>query len=77
MEQFIGSSKHFFRLDGQQSRLRCCIAFMVQAARRAAQYFEFSPEWPVAAGVGGSIESHHGPAKSAGQVQRASISGNY
>jgi hypothetical protein len=34
------------------------------------------PKGPVAAGVGGSVDAHHRPAQSAGQVQRAGVSGN-
>ena len=52
------------------------VAGVVAAAFRAAQHLEAGAEWPVAAGIGGSVDAHHRPAQRAGQVQRARIAGH-
>ena len=49
---------------------------MIAAAFGAAQDFETRAVGTVAAGVGGSVDADDGLAESAGQMQRAGVSGN-
>ena len=62
--------------DSEQAGFGCFVAGVIAAALRASQHPEPGAEWAVAAGIGGTVDADHGPAKSAGQVERPGIAGD-
>jgi hypothetical protein len=75
-KQLVSGFQDVFCSNSKQAGFGCFVAGVIAAALRASQHSEPGAEWAVAAGVGGTVNTDNGPAKSAGEVERSGIAGD-